>query len=122
LQGSSLEGRRFERTVDFDHTGEPFDVGRISDYDIAIESDVLTRKLRESPINASDRALTPKELDDLGLGELHRTAQASARRRTGIAREVNFKIFPSGQVPAKGLPPRSNGAGGQPRSDKATLS
>jgi hypothetical protein len=103
LQGSSLEGRRFERTVDFDHTGEPFDVGRISDYDIAIESDVLTRKLRESPINASDRALTPKELDDLGLGELHRTAQASARRRTGIAREVNFKIFPSGQVPAKGL-------------------
>jgi hypothetical protein len=103
LQGSSLSGRRFERSVDFGHTGEPFDVGRISDYDVAIVSDHLHALAKGQGIELDEGALTVGQLRDLGLESLHTAAQAAALERTGIAHEVHFKLYPRGEVASSGL-------------------
>jgi hypothetical protein len=98
-----VTGRRFERSVDFEHTGEPFDVGRVSDYDVAIASDTLVARAGDADMTLpTDRALLPKELSRLGLRDLAEAAQAASKRHTGIAHPVRFKLFPNGGVPAKG--------------------
>jgi Domain of unknown function (DUF4157) len=104
LQGSSVSGRRYERSVDFDVTGEPFDVGRISDYDVAIVSDVIHQRSGASELNIplGGRALTLDEIDALGLRPLHDAAQQAAIRDTGIAHEVKFMVYPHGGVPNRG--------------------
>ena len=102
LQGSSVSGRRFERSVDFDVTGEPFDVGRISDYDVAIASDTIHQRAGDLGIPLGGRALTLDEIDALGLRPLHDAAQQAAIRDTGIAHEVKFMVYPRGGVPARG--------------------
>ena len=103
LQGSSLPGRRYERSVDFAHTGEPFDVGRISDYDVAIVSDRIHALAKQQGIPLGEGPLTPAQLRILGLEELHSAAQAAARRETGIAHQVHFKLYPRGPLPSTGL-------------------
>ena len=102
LQGSSVSGRRYERSVDFDVTGEPFDVGRISDYDVAIASDAIHRRAVELEIPLGGRALTLEEIDALRLRPLHDAAQQAAIRDTGIAHDVKFMVYPRGGVPARG--------------------
>lgn len=101
LQGSSLPGRRFERTIaPVGHTGEPFDVGRISDYDVAIVSSDLHARAQDLGIKLGPDPLTVEQLTRLGLKGLHDAAQAAALRETGIAHPVHFKLFRSGaQLP-----------------------
>jgi filamentous hemagglutinin len=101
LQGSSLPGRRFERSVDMRFTGEQFDVGRISDYDVAIVSPTLHARAVDARIPLGESPLTPAQLRTLGLGELHDAAQAASRARTGILHEVHFKIFPGHPIPSR---------------------
>jgi filamentous hemagglutinin len=103
LQGSSLAGRRFERSVDYKHTGEPFDVGRISDYDVAIASDRLHARAQELGIELGQGALTRAQIRALGLESLYNAAQAAALRQTGIAHPVHFKVYPKGGVASTGL-------------------
>ena len=101
LQGSSLPGRRFERSVDFRFTGEPFDIGRISDYDVAIVSSTLHARAVDQKIPLGEGPLSPQQLRDLGLGDLHDAAQAASRTHTGILHEVHFKIFPGHPIPSR---------------------
>ena len=101
LQGSSLAGRRFERHVDFRFTGEPFDVGRISDYDVAIVSRTLHARAEALGIPLREGPLSPQQLRDLGLGDLNDAAQAASRRHTGIHHEVHFKLFPEHPIPSR---------------------
>jgi hypothetical protein len=94
LQGSSLPGRRFERSVDFKHSGEPFDVGRISDYDVAIVSNSLHQKALDARIPLGQGPLTQAQIRALGLQDLASAAQAASLQHTGIAHEVHFKLYP----------------------------
>ena len=90
FQGSSVTGRSFR-------TGQPFDVGRVSDFDIALVSPSLLQEaskagvglrsggLRTGPLKAID-------LQRLGLTSLTRDLSAAA------GRPVNFMIFESAEA------------------------
>lgn len=101
IEGSSVTGRRFDRIVDQTHTGTPFDLGRLSDYDIAIISPSLYEAAKNSPTirMAGDTAtprtepLTSAELSELGLGGLASTADSAILEATGLGHSVNFKIY-----------------------------
>ena len=100
VQGSSVTGRRFDRAVDMAYTDAPFGVGRLSDYDVAIVSDELVRRAQQRGVRLpTDRALSQTEMNQLGLGDLYRQAQAAALRETGLAYPVNFRIYSSSNVP-----------------------
>ncbi len=85
FQGSSVTGVSY-------HTGQPFDVGRVSDFDVALASPELLARATELGIDlrsAGSRTgpLKVRDLELLGLTEL--SAQLS--RQAG--RPVNFMIF-----------------------------
>jgi hypothetical protein len=94
LQGSGVTGRHFDRLVNMAHTGAPFNVGSISDYDVAIISDSLIQRARalEIPVSGT-RPLRADQLRALGLEPLNLTAHASVLDATGIPHEVHFKLF-----------------------------
>jgi RHS repeat-associated protein len=90
LQGSSVTGVKYT-------TGKPFDVGRVSDYDIALASPSLLDRARELGIGLRSGGtrtgpLTAPELEQLGLsgvaGDLSQMA----------GRPVNFMVFQSAEV------------------------
>ena len=102
LEGSSVAGRSYDRVRHTGHTGEPFDVGRISDYDIAIVSPTLfnvatrlmfIRTAGESPPRTGPSALTSAELTKLGLTGVATQAQALITNLTKLGHPVNFKIY-----------------------------
>jgi len=88
FQGSSVTGRAFESP----HA--PFDVGRISDFDIALSSPELLVRAQSVGIGlrgAGTRTgpLMPEHLERLGLADLARQLSQQA------GREVNFMIYRS---------------------------
>jgi len=109
MGGSGVSGSNFERLVEHAHTGAPFDVGKLSDYDVTIVSDELVVLARENSIpivgNPPRTAvLLPPQLRDLGLDHLHGAAQAAALEAIGIPHEVHFVLAPRGSAAAPLLP------------------
>jgi hypothetical protein len=85
FQGSSATGVKFT-------TGQPFDVGRVSDFDIALASRTLLAKAKELdiPLRAGGLRtgpLRPEDLKLLGLSDL------AAQLSQAAGRPVNFMIF-----------------------------
>jgi hypothetical protein len=86
FQGSSVTGSSFK-------TGKPFDVGRQSDFDIALVGRALFDKARALGIKAKDGTrigpLSPQDLENPGLLGLRDQLGALA------GRPVNFMLFDS---------------------------
>lgn len=85
LQGSAVTGRSFK-------TGQPFDVGRVSDFDIALADPALLAKAESRGIGlrAGDTRtgpLTARDLRILGLRDLSNQLTQQA------GRDVNFMIY-----------------------------
>lgn len=90
LRGSAVTGESFR-------TGQPFDVGRISDYDVALVSPSLMQRAAELGIplrsgGTRTRSLRREELEDFGL----RGLGANILRET--ERDVSFMIYSSRHV------------------------
>jgi filamentous hemagglutinin len=86
FQGSAVTGRSAE-------TGELFDVGRTSDFDVALTGQELLDKARELGVEIrgsgkSTGPLNDEAIEKLGLTELRATLTRLAGGRT-----VHFKIF-----------------------------
>ena len=85
FQGSSVTGESFR-------TGAPFDVGRTSDFDVALSSPELLARAEELGIGLRSGGtrtgpLNDEQLAELGLDELAESLSEEA------GREVNFMIF-----------------------------
>jgi filamentous hemagglutinin len=85
LQGSAVTGKSFK-------TGAPFDVGRVSDFDVALSGDSLLQAAKDAGIglrSAGTRTgpLTARDLKVLGLRDL------SVQMSTQAGRPVNFMIY-----------------------------
>ncbi|MEU4240900.1 hypothetical protein [Actinoplanes sp. NPDC026619] len=85
FQGSSVTGRSADN-------GDPFDQGRVSDYDIAISGDSVYRAANENGVQyrgdqVSTGPLSERDLDRLGLDGIVEDVSAE----TG--REVHIMIF-----------------------------
>ena len=92
FQGSSVTGRAFKAPHD------PFDVGRVSDFDIALSSEGLFEKARDVGVGLRAKGTrtgplslekTPDLLERMGLTQL------SAQLALDAGRPVNFMIFKS---------------------------
>lgn len=84
LQGSAVTGKSFK-------TGQPFDAGRVSDFDVALASPLLLSRAAELGIGLRSGGtrtgpLTARDLKLLGLSDLSN----SLSQKSG--REVNFMI------------------------------
>jgi hypothetical protein len=87
FQGSTVTGRKWD-------TGVPFDVGRASDFDVAIGSPSLFERAKSLGIGTRSKGirtgqLTDKNLEDLGLTDLSQALKKQA------GRTVNFMIYSS---------------------------
>ena len=87
FQGSSVTGQSFR-------TGVAFDVGRVSDFDIALASPQLLDRASTLGIGLRSGGtrtghLTASQLESLGLDDL------ATDLRTSAGRPVNFMIFDS---------------------------
>jgi filamentous hemagglutinin len=85
FQGSAVTGKKFT-------TGEAFDVGRKSDFDMAISSPQLIQKAKEAGISLRSQGtrtgpLKAVDLEKLGLSDLSKQLSLEA------GRPVNFMIF-----------------------------
>jgi filamentous hemagglutinin len=85
FQGSAVTGKKYT-------TGEPFDAGRVSDFDIAISSPSLMEKARDAGISLRSQGsrtgpLKPSELKALGIYDLQKQLSEQA------GRPVNFMIY-----------------------------
>lgn len=96
FQGSSVTGRSFR-------TGKAFDVGRVSDFDIALGSRTLLDRAKDLGValrggGTRTGPLTAAEIEQLGLTSMHATLT-----RLAGGRPVNFMIFGSkAQAAARG--------------------
>jgi hypothetical protein len=98
LRGSAVTGESFR-------TGERFDVGRTSDYDLALASPTLMQRATELGIRmreggARTEPLESRHLDALGLSNLRALLQEQA------GRPVSFMIYSSRQVVTRRGPSR----------------
>lgn len=96
FQGSAVTGKKFT-------TGQPFDVGRISDFDIALASPTLMSRAKKLGIGLRSRGtrtepLTEEHIKLLGLSELVRDLSSQAKR------EVNFMIYQSVETAVQRAP------------------
>jgi RHS repeat-associated protein len=88
FQGSSVTGEKFT-------TGAPFDVGRVSDFDIALASPDLLQRAKQIGVELRSKGTRTgplkdvKHLKELGLYDLQRELSESA------GRPVNFMIYES---------------------------
>lgn len=87
LQGSAVTGKSFR-------TGQEFDVGRVSDFDIALASPELLQRAQSSGIGLRSSGtrtgpLSARDLKALGFRELASKFSAQS------GREVNFMIYGS---------------------------
>jgi filamentous hemagglutinin len=85
LQGSAVTGKSFK-------TGAPFDVGRVSDFDVALSGNSLLRAAKDAGIGLRSQStrtgpLTARDLKLLGLRDL------SAQMSSQAGRPVNFMIY-----------------------------
>ena len=110
IEGSGAAGRRFDRLVDQAHTGAPFNVGRVSDYDIAIVSDRLLEAAKRADI-AVLKEIPPRtgvldagQLARLKLSDLDTAAHEAVRTATGLPHHVHFQIVGSGTTNKIRLP------------------
>jgi filamentous hemagglutinin len=87
IRGSAVTGYSYT-------TGEAFDVGRRSDYDVVLVSPTLMRRAEDLGIPLRGQgsrtwALRNRELEKLGLSDLRRAVESQA------GREVTFMIYRS---------------------------
>ena len=87
LQGSAVTGQSYR-------TGQAFDVGRVSDFDIALASPELLQRAQSLGIGLRSSGtrtgpLSARDLQALGLGDLAKELGGQA------GREVNFMIYGS---------------------------
>lgn len=109
LQGSAVTGRAFDRATGA-WTGAKFDVGRRSDFDVAICSQSLFARAKEQGIEIRQSRTEPLHSQDLlrrmGLDQ----AAATLSRQAG--RPVRFMVFESSQAalqrPSLPIPSRLN--------------
>ncbi|MFT3776702.1 MAG: LysM peptidoglycan-binding domain-containing protein [Ottowia sp.] len=87
LQGSAVTGRSFS-------TGAAFDVGRISDFDVALASPSLFGRARELGIGLRQGKTRTGPLTQEDLGRLGLSDMANLLRRQ-YGRDVNFMIYES---------------------------
>jgi hypothetical protein len=87
FQGSAVTGKSYK-------TGEAFDVGRLSDFDIALANQSLFKKARELGYKAKDGSrigpLKDEQLRDLGLLEYAKKVRKNSEGRT-----TEFMLFDS---------------------------
>ena len=98
IRGSAVTGESFR-------TGEAFDVGRRSDYDVALASPTLMQRATQLGIplregRARTGPLSRGDLDHLGLGEL------AVNLRDQMDRPVNFMVYNSRQAVTRRGPSR----------------
>jgi filamentous hemagglutinin len=96
LQGSAVTGKSYS-------TGVAFDVGRVSDFDVALASPSLMQKAQELGIGLRSGGtrtgpLTAENLRQLGLSDM---AQQMTKK---YGREVNFMIYNSAETAAARAP------------------
>lgn len=96
LQGSAITGKSFK-------TGQPFDVGRVSDLDVALADRALLAKAEELGIGLRSGGtrtgpLTARDLRALGLRDL------SNKMGQQVGREVNFMIYNNPATAAQRAP------------------
>lgn len=87
LQGSAVTGKSFG-------TGAPFDVGRVSDFDVALASPSLLQRAQDLGIGVRSGGtrtgpLSARDLEALGLTKF------ASQISTQAGREVNFMIYQS---------------------------
>ena len=85
LQGSAVTGKSFR-------TGQPFDAGRVSDFDVGLASPSLMARAEELGVGLRSSGtrtgpLTRRDMQQLGLKDLSRQASQQA------GRDVNFMIY-----------------------------
>ncbi|WP_283444226.1 hypothetical protein [Noviherbaspirillum suwonense] len=96
LQGSAVTGRSFK-------TGEPFDFGRVSDFDVALADPALLIRAQELGIGLRSGGtrtgpLSARDLRVLGLRDL------SSQMGQQVGREVNFMIYNNSATAAQKAP------------------
>jgi filamentous hemagglutinin len=96
LQGSAVTGKSFK-------TGQAFDVGRVSDFDIALADPELLRRAQELGVGLRSGGtrtgpLSARDLQVLGLKEL------AGKLSEQAGREVNFMIYDSAITAASRAP------------------
>jgi hypothetical protein len=96
LQGSAVTGKSFK-------TGAPFDVGRVSDLDIALGGKSIFNRAAELGIELRGQGtrtgpLSARDLQLLGLRDLSNSLSTQA------GREVNFMIYNSSATAAQRAP------------------
>ena len=96
LQGSAVTGKSFK-------TGQPFDLGRVSDFDVALADVDLLSKAQELGIGLRSGGtrtgpLTARDLRALGLRDL------SIQMEQQVGREVNFMIYDNPATAAERAP------------------
>lgn len=96
LQGSAVTGQSFK-------TGQAFDVGRVSDFDIALAGPELLQRAQSLGIGLRSGGtrtgpLSARDLQALGLKDLASKLSAQA------GREVNFMIYDSAATAASRAP------------------
>jgi filamentous hemagglutinin len=96
LQGSAITGRSFK-------TGEPFDFGRVSDFDVALADPALLIRAQELGIGLRSGGtrtgpLSARDLQVLGLRNL------SSQMGQQVGREVNFMIYNNPATAAQRAP------------------
>ncbi|PBQ17294.1 hypothetical protein CCL08_14375 [Pseudomonas congelans] len=96
LQGSAVTGKSFK-------SGEAFDVGRVSDFDVALASPELLQRAQSLGIGLRSGGtrtgpLSARDLQALGLKDLSSKMSAQA------GHEVNFMIYDSAATAASRAP------------------
>src|SRR5262245_53256143 len=96
FQGSAITGKKYT-------TGAPFDVGRVSDFDIGIASSKLLDKAKELGVRLRSGGsrtgeLTSSQIKKLGLADLQKQLSMQA------GRHVNFMLFRSVKDAAEKAP------------------
>lgn len=96
LQGSAVTGKSFK-------TGQPFDVGRVSDFDVALADPALLARAQELGIGLRSGGtrtgpLSARDLRALGLRDL------ASQMGQQAGREVNFMIYNNPATAAQRAP------------------
>ena len=96
MQGSAITGQSYR-------TGQAFDNGRISDFDLALASEQLLGQAKKLGIGLRSRGtrtgpLKPKDLEKLGLTEM------ANKLSSKYGRDVNFMIFDNTENAIKKAP------------------
>jgi uncharacterized protein RhaS with RHS repeats len=96
FQGSSVTGVKYT-------TGQPFDVGRLSDYDIALAGEKLMKAAQQIGVGLRQGGIRTEPLQDWQLAKLG--LDGLAKQLSELAgRPVNFMIYQSVEAATKRAP------------------